>query len=624
MKPFVSFGLACIMAVVFSVSAPVCPFAAPGLINYQARLTDSSGSALDGSRDMTFSLYDALSGGTLLWQEIRTVDLDQGVLNVNLGEITPFGGTEFTGTRPVFVQIDVYNPASSSWEKMSPRQQLTSVPFALNAQSASSAGDATTLDGHDASAFAPFSHDHDKDYVNEGQAGAVSTAMIADGAVTARQVRDNSLSAAKIIPDLVSSLDGVASDGGNIDLVGGSNITITPDDGANTITISAAGSGTADHGALTGLLDDDHPQYLTQGEGDIRFLNNTGDTMAGGLTVMDNFYANNGAYIGTDSGTDNDFLFMDGAGTTHYFSWQDSEDTFYANNDLSLLGVVQTGGTIANPGYNRLGTGTASFSEIAGAADLLVSDDLEVGDDTKVGGALTAMGTLKTEGDLYLGTLAENDNDYLFMDGANESLFWNEAETRFQFTDDLYLTGSLETDGDVNAAGDVTTTGEFSYSYAKIFFQQIPAIAFFPVSSAIYVRSGTAMTNANGYFYAPVQLPQGAKVTKIRFFYYDNDPDNSFHNVATYFYRRQITDAEPVIDDEMDRLSWEFSGSSVNSGLVQSVNHTEWYPSFITEIDNENYQYVLKVGCLFLGGSPSDDTRFYGARIEYRLQTMNH
>src|SRR5690606_10184259 len=38
-------------------------------------------------------------------------------------------------------------------------------------------------------------------------------------------------------PTILSSLDGVSNDEANIDLVAGSNINITPDDGANTITI---------------------------------------------------------------------------------------------------------------------------------------------------------------------------------------------------------------------------------------------------------------------------------------------------------------------------------------------------------------------------------------------------
>ncbi len=67
---------------------------------------------------------------------------------------------------------------------------------------------------------------YDGSFVNEGQADAVTPPMIT--------------------PDFVSSLDGVSNDGGNIDLVEGANITITPDDGANTITIAATAADDGD------------------------------------------------------------------------------------------------------------------------------------------------------------------------------------------------------------------------------------------------------------------------------------------------------------------------------------------------------------------------------------------
>lgn len=40
---------------------------------------------------------------------------------------------------------------------------------------------------------------------------------------------------------------------------------------AGGVAVAAGGSGTSDHGRLTGLSDDDHPQYLTSGRGDGRY-----------------------------------------------------------------------------------------------------------------------------------------------------------------------------------------------------------------------------------------------------------------------------------------------------------------------------------------------------------------
>ncbi len=87
-------------------------------------------------------------------------------------------------------------------------------------------------------------------YVNIGEAnsitssmikdGEINTAELADNSVNSSKIEDNTITSADILTNLLSSLNGVSNDGGNVDLVAGSNIKITPDDGANTITISAA------------------------------------------------------------------------------------------------------------------------------------------------------------------------------------------------------------------------------------------------------------------------------------------------------------------------------------------------------------------------------------------------
>ena len=71
----------------------------------------------------------------------------------------------------------------------------------------------------------------------------ITSAMISDGAVGTIDLTDNAVTAQKISPNIVSSVDGVSNDGGNIDLVAGSNISIIPDDANKSITISATGGG---------------------------------------------------------------------------------------------------------------------------------------------------------------------------------------------------------------------------------------------------------------------------------------------------------------------------------------------------------------------------------------------
>jgi len=60
----------------------------------------------------------------------------------------------------------------------------------------------------------------------------------------------------------------------NLDLIttmsGAGNITVVYDDVGGAITISGAG-GVTDHGDLTGLSNDDHPQYHTDARGDARY-----------------------------------------------------------------------------------------------------------------------------------------------------------------------------------------------------------------------------------------------------------------------------------------------------------------------------------------------------------------
>ncbi len=125
--------------VVFCASA----WAVPQMVNFQGRLTDSYGAPLNGAADVTFSIYDASSGGNLLWQESHAgLAVDNGLFHTLLGSLTPLDtSTVFTGAdRWLEVQVGTDDP-------MQPRQQITSVAYSMRAGEADSALSADDVPG---------------------------------------------------------------------------------------------------------------------------------------------------------------------------------------------------------------------------------------------------------------------------------------------------------------------------------------------------------------------------------------------------------------------------------------------------------------------------------------------
>ena len=131
----------------------------PPTINYQGYLTNAGNVAVNSGASMTFRLYTAASGGTALWTETQpSVVVSNGNFNAVLGIATPI---PLPFDVPYWLSVAVNADA-----EMSPRQPLTSSPYAFRAASLDAAA---TVNGAQIT-------------------GTITTVQLADGAVTAAKL----------------------------------------------------------------------------------------------------------------------------------------------------------------------------------------------------------------------------------------------------------------------------------------------------------------------------------------------------------------------------------------------------------------------------------------------------
>jgi len=132
-------------------------------MNYQGRLTNASGAAMaDGLYNMKFRIYDAASGGTLQWSEVREVgnrvQVTNGQFAVQLGDVTMLPASIFTNQN-LYFEVELPSPASvncstsgcASYTEgpMTPRAKIGSSAYAINADQIDGV-DGTSLARNDA------------------------------------------------------------------------------------------------------------------------------------------------------------------------------------------------------------------------------------------------------------------------------------------------------------------------------------------------------------------------------------------------------------------------------------------------------------------------------------------
>ena len=141
----------------------------PRLIHYQGYLANPVGQPVNATETMVFKLYAAPAGGAALFAETQSVAVSNGVFSATIGAVTALS---LPFDIPYYLGVTVGADA-----EMTPRLPVLSSPYALRAAAV------------DATAALPAAQ----------ITGTLSTAQIADGAVSAAKLASNGCAAGQVL-----------------------------------------------------------------------------------------------------------------------------------------------------------------------------------------------------------------------------------------------------------------------------------------------------------------------------------------------------------------------------------------------------------------------------------------
>jgi hypothetical protein len=228
---------------------------APVTLPMQGFLTDGAGAAVDGSTDLTITLYDGETSTTVLYAEVQTVMVEQGHFTAYVGTGTAtegvFGHELFRDNAVVWVGIAIDEGTEL------PRIELGAVPYASFAQFAGNAGNAQQLGGAPAADYATVASAQAR-VTGTCTGGQAITRINMDGTVTCDDVGQTVVQACpagQAIAAIAPNGTAMCRAFGDVtNVIGGTGLTDSGDSGAITLNadtsflqrrVEACGVGTA-------------------------------------------------------------------------------------------------------------------------------------------------------------------------------------------------------------------------------------------------------------------------------------------------------------------------------------------------------------------------------------------
>ena len=146
--------------------------------------------------------------------------------------------------------------------------------------------------------------------------------------------------------------------------------------------------------------------------------------------------------------------------------WADNGSNVVLENSSDYVGIgttspgrqldIEGSGSDDGIDINNTGTGDPMIRfQLSGTAQFSIGVDDTDADAFKVSGSgalgtndhlvVEADGDVRVDDDLYVGTDASDDDDYIYVDSGSESILWDESQTRFEISDELAVSGVIST-----------------------------------------------------------------------------------------------------------------------------------------------------------------------------------